>query len=165
MWFKKEKGLTTATVAKKEVPDGAWLKCESCGEVLYRKELSKNYWVCENCGYHFKMSAKRYIELITDNFTELEDSITPTNPLDFKEYKEKLQSSAEQTGLQEAVIIGEAIIEKHSVALGVMDFRFMGGSMGSVVGERIKRVIEFAKSKKMPLIIISASGGARMQEG
>lgn len=163
MWFKKEKGLKPTV--KREVPNGMWLKCEACNEILYRKELSRNYWVCEKCNYHFKMPAKRYIELLTDEFIETQNSMAPADPLNFKEYKEKLKSSSEKTGLKDGIITGEATIGSYQVALGVMDFKFMGGSMGSVVGECVKRLIELAKEKRIPLIIVNASGGARMQEG
>ncbi|MCK4352315.1 acetyl-CoA carboxylase carboxyltransferase subunit beta [candidate division WOR-3 bacterium] len=163
MWFKKKRGLKPTP--RREVPDGLWLKCKECGEILYRKELEKNFWVCEKCGYHFKMPAKKYIEILTDSFVEKENSIETTNPLEFKGYSEKLTADFEKTGLKEAIVVGEAKIGSHRVALGVMDFRFVGGSLGSVVGEKVKRLIKLALSKKIPLIIVGASGGARMQEG
>ncbi|MDI6841063.1 MAG: acetyl-CoA carboxylase, carboxyltransferase subunit beta [bacterium] len=163
MWFKGKKGLKPTV--KREVPDGLWLKCEGCGEILYRKEIEKHLWVCENCGYHFKISAKKYIEILTDEFIEVEVSIGPANPLGFDDYLEKLESDSKRTGLKEAIIVGEAKIGLHNVAIGVMDFGFRGGSMGSVVGEKVKRLIKLAMDKKIPLIIVSASGGARMQEG
>jgi acetyl-CoA carboxylase carboxyl transferase subunit beta len=162
MWFKR-KSLKPAP--KSKVPDGLWLKCDSCNELLYRKELAKNFWVCENCGYHFRISAHKYIEILTDEFIEQEASLQPTNPLNFSEYEEKLKSSFNKSGVKEAIIIGEAKIGKHKTALGVMEFRFMGGSMGSVVGEKVKRLVNLAQEKRIPLIIIGASGGARMQEG
>lgn len=163
MWFKKKKGLKP--VPKREVPDGLWLKCEKCSEILYKKELAKNCWVCEKCGYHFKISSQKYIEILTDEFIVNEDSIESTDPLEFKGYLEKLKSDSEQTGIKEAIITGEAKLGEHKVAIGVMDFKFMGGSMGSVVGEKVKRIIDFAREKRFPLIIVNASGGARMQEG
>lgn len=162
MWFKKK---SIKPVSKHEIPDGLWLKCESCGELLYRKELAKNFWVCENCGYHFRISSQKYIELLADEFTENFNSIASANPLEFPEYDEKLTSCSKNTGVNEAIVTGEARIGEHKVGLGVMEFNFMGGSMGSVVGEKVKRLIDFAVANKFPLVIVSASGGARMQEG
>lgn len=162
MWFKK-KGLIPTT--KREVPDGLWLKCESCGELLYRKELVKSLWVCEGCGYHFRISAQKYIELLVDEFVESNNSIKPTNILGFPEYDDKLKSSAENSGVNEAIITGEANIGQYKVAMGVMEFEFMAGSMGSVLGEKVKVLIDLAIEKRLPVVIVSASGGARMQEG
>lgn len=163
MWFRKPKKIKPQP--KKAVPDGLWLKCDDCGEILYRKELEKNLWICEECGHHFRISAKKYVEILTDEFTEKDSGLEPNNPLEFKEYIDKLAGDRNKTGLKEAIITGEAKINNHRVALGVMDFSFRGGSMGSVVGEKVKRLVYFAKHEKIPLIIVSASGGARMQEG
>lgn len=162
MWFKKKNIKPTP---KHEIPDGLWLKCDSCNELLYRKEVAKNLWVCEHCGYHFRISSPKYIELLTDEFKENFNSIESTNPLEFPDYKKKLTSCSQNTGMKEAIITGEARIGTHRVALGVMEFDFMGGSMGSVVGEKVKRLIGFAVNERLPLIIVGASGGARMQEG
>jgi acetyl-CoA carboxylase carboxyl transferase subunit beta len=162
MWFKK-KGLKPTP--KKEIPDGLWLKCKSCGELLYRKELAKNYWVCENCDYHFKIPARGYVDLLTDKFTENDDSIESSNPLNFPEYDDKLKSSVAKCGGTEAIITGEGEMDSHRVAFGVMVFQFMGGSMGSVVGEKVSQLIDFAIQEKVALIIVGSSGGARMQEG
>jgi acetyl-CoA carboxylase carboxyl transferase subunit beta len=162
MWFKK-KGLKPTP--KREIPEGLWLKCKSCGELLYRKELAKNYWVCENCDYHFKIPARGYIELLTDEFAESNDSIESTNVLDFPDYDDKLKSSAAKCGTTEAIMTGEGQMGSHRVAFGVMVFQFMGGSMGSVVGEKVSRLIDLAIQEKLPLVIVGTSGGARMQEG
>jgi len=163
MWFRKPKKIKPQP--KKAVPDGLWLKCDDCGEILYRKELEKNLWICEECGHHFRISAKKYIEILTDEFTEKDSELEPNNPLEFKEYIDKLAADRNKTGLKEAIITGEARINDHRVALGVMDFSFRGGSMGSVVGEKVKRLVYFAKQERIPLVVVSASGGARMQEG
>jgi acetyl-CoA carboxylase carboxyl transferase subunit beta len=163
MWFRKPKKIKPQP--KKAVPDGLWLKCDDCGEILYRKELEKNLWICEECGHHFRISARKYVEILTDEFIEKDSELEPNNPLEFKEYIDKLTADRNKTGLKEAIITGEARINGHRVALGVMDFSFRGGSMGSVVGEKVKRLIYFAKDQMIPLIIVSASGGARMQEG
>ncbi|MDD2889200.1 MAG: acetyl-CoA carboxylase, carboxyltransferase subunit beta [bacterium] len=164
MWFKKEKGIEVTTI-KREVPNGLWVKCEECGEILYKKELAKNLWICEFCNYHFKISARKYIEILTDEFKELDIDIQTANPLQFEGYLDKIKTASEKTGQKEAILIGEGKIGDYKIALGVMDFRFVGGSMGSVVGELVTKAIEFALSNKIPLIIINASGGARMQEG
>lgn len=163
MWFKKEKGLENTS--KKEVPNGLWVKCDECNEVLYKKELAKNLWVCEFCGYHFKMSAHKYVEVLTDEFKEFDIPISTIDPLGFKGYLEKLKQLNEKTGLKEAIMVGEGKIGRHKVSIGVMDFKFMGGSMGSVVGELVTKAAEFSLAHKIPLIIVSATGGARMQEG
>jgi len=164
MWFKKEKGIEVTTI-KREVPNGLWVKCDECGEILYKKELAKNLWICEFCNYHFKISARKYIEILTDEFKELDIDIQTANPLQFEGYLDKIKAASEKTGQKEAIIIGEGKIGNYKIALGVMDFRFVGGSMGSVVGELVTKAIEFALSSKIPLTIINASGGARMQEG
>lgn len=150
---------------KKEIPDGLWVKCESCGEILYRKELAKKLWVCENCGFHFKIDSRKYISILTDEFTELFSELAPANPLNFIDYIEKLQKDKKKTGLNDAVISGEAKVGRHRIVICVMDFFFRGGSMGSVVGEKVKLSILHAKKRGVPLVIVSASGGARMQEG
>lgn len=165
-WFKKMKkfGLSPK---KREIPDGLWLKCEKCGEILYRKELERNLWVCGKCKYHFRISSKDYLGLLLDegNFLEVESGLLPKDPLKFREYKEKIEDSQKKTDLTEAVIAGEGEIGGHPVVICVMDFRFRGGSMGSVVGEKVKRAILKAEKSRKPLVIVSTSGGARMQEG
>ncbi len=163
MWFKTKKGIKPAP--KREVPNGLWLKCNGCGEILYNKELAKNLWICEKCNYYFRISSKKYIEILTDEFTLKEDLIESDDPLEFKDYTEKLKSGKERSGAKDAIITGEAKIGKHRVAIGAMEFKFMGGSMGSVVGEKIKRIINLAEKEHIPFILVGASGGARMQEG
>ncbi len=152
-------------VTKKEIPDGLWVKCDSCGEILYRKELARKLWVCERCGYHFKIDSRKYISILTDEFKEIFTELTPTNPLDFQDYSEKLEKDRKKTSLNDAAISGEAKIEKHRIVLCAMEFFFRGGSMGSVVGEKVKLSINHAIKRKVPLVIVCASGGARMQEG
>ncbi len=150
---------------KKEIPDGLWLKCKKCGAMLYRRLVEKNYWVCEHCGYHFRIGALEYIKLLTDEFKPLYEDILSDDPLNFKGYKERIERDMKKTGLTEAIITGDAKISSYRVALGVMDFGFIGGSMGSVVGERVTRLIYHAIDERIPLITVNASGGARMQEG
>ncbi|MBN2412909.1 acetyl-CoA carboxylase carboxyltransferase subunit beta [candidate division KSB1 bacterium] len=167
-WFKRvKKGLVTQT--KKELPDGLWIKCQNCGEVIYKKELEKNLFVCMKCDYHFRINSDDYIRILADNnsFVEFNAKIQSADPLKFKDskrYSDRLKTTMNSTNLTEAIKTGMCSINHIPVILAVMDFRFIGGSMGSVVGEKIARAINIALEKRQPLIIISASGGARMQE-
>ena len=152
------------------MPDGLWTKCESCGEIVYNKKLEENCRVCTKCSFHFRMSAWERVKMLadTDTFQEYDIDIKPLDPLKFsdsKPYTERLAEAQKKTGLNEAVVTGQMTIEKMPAVLGVLDFGFMGGSMASVVGEKITRAIERAREKRLPLIIVCSSGGARMQEG
>lgn len=167
-WFKRDKAGITVT-DKKALPDGLWIKCENCGEVLYKKELERQYSVCSKCGFHFRITCNEYISLICDegSFVEMFDNIRSADPLKFKDserYVDRIKKAMQKTGMTEAVKTGTAAVNGIPVVLGVMDFRFVGGSMGSVVGEKIARATMLAIEKRLPLIIVSASGGARMQE-
>ena len=167
-WFKREKAGFAAQ-DKKSLPDGLWIKCESCGEVLYKKELERQNSVCSKCGFHFRITSSDYIELICDknSFQEVLSNIQSADPLKFKDserYSDRIKKAMQKTGMSEAVRTGFATVHNMPVVMAVMDFRFVGGSMGSVVGEKIARATELALEKRQPLIIISASGGARMQE-
>ena len=169
-WFKKERPeqLTTETAAKKvKIPEGLWVKCDNCKEIIYRKEVDKNFKVCPKCDYHFRISASERLPFLVDegSFLEVEDGLSPRDFLNFKDYKDKLKSSRKKTGLKDAVISGEARIGGKPVSVVVMDFSFMGGSMGSVVGEKIARAVERAIEKRTPFVSVASSGGARMQEG
>ena len=152
---------------KRDMPEGLWHKCPGCGEVIHELELKKSLRVCPHCNYHFTLSAPERIESITDpgTFTETDKEMASVDALNFKGYKEKLTKYQKITGLSEAIITGKGKIIGNSVVLAVMDFRFLGASMGSVVGEKITRPIELATKEKTAVIIISASGGARMHEG
>jgi acetyl-CoA carboxylase carboxyl transferase subunit beta len=155
---------------KQDVPDGVWLKCGGCSEILYRKELERNCWVCRSCGHHFRILPNDYIQLVTDpqSFEQLFGGVRSLDPLGFrdsKKYTDRLKAATKKDPSAEAVITGLAAIDGRRVALAVMDFSFMGGSMGSVVGERISRLMALAREERIPLIIFSCSGGARMQEG
>ena len=152
---------------KRDMPEGLWHKCPGCGEVIHELELKKSLRVCPHCNYHFTLSAPERIESITDpgTFTETDKEMASVDALNFKGYKEKLTKYQKITGLSEAIITGKGRIIGNSVVLAVMDFRFLGASMGSVVGEKITRAIELATKEKTAVIIISASGGARMHEG
>ena len=152
---------------KRDMPEGLWHKCPGCGEVIHELELKKSLRVCPHCNYHFTLSAPERIESITDpgTFTETDKEMASVDALNYKGNKEKLTKYQKITGLSEAIITGKGKIIGNSVVLAVMDFRFLGASMGSVVGEKITRAIELATKEKTAVIIISASGGARMHEG
>jgi len=169
-WFRKERSKSAAPEApakKVKIPEGLWVKCDNCKEIIYRKEVDKNFKVCPKCDYHFRISASERLPFLVDegSFLEVEDGLSPRDFLVFKDYKDKLKSSRKKTGLKDAVISGDARIGNRPVSIVVMDFDFMGGSMGSVVGEKIARAVERAIEKRMPFISVASSGGARMQEG
>ncbi len=167
-WFKKTK--ESGKEKKVKIPEGLWVKCTSCKEIIYRKEFEKNLKVCPKCNYHFRIGTKERIALTVDSgsFNELNPFLTSGDPLQFRDtmpYRERIRQSQEESNQREAVITGEALINKIPVAIAVMDFSFMGGSMGSAVGEKIVRTVERSMEKEISLIIFSSSGGARMQEG
>lgn len=167
-WFKKVKLSTVRVIQKKsDIPDGLWTKCESCTEIVYNKQLEENFKVCPKCNFHFRMTAKERLSLLIDNgsFIEHDDNLISINPLNFPEYEEKLKKSREATGLNEALITGDGNLDGKKITIGIMDFSFMGASMGSVYGEKITRLIEFSLKDGLPLLLVVASGGARMQEG
>jgi acetyl-CoA carboxylase carboxyl transferase subunit beta len=168
-WFRKAKS-GIGTLIKKDTPVDLWIKCEGCKEVLYRRELSQNLNVCEHCGYHFRIGAGEYIKLLVDNGTwqPMDTSLRSVDPLKFsakKKYKDSLAQAEKNTGAASGVLSGTGEIQGRKVVWGVMDFRFIGGSMGSVEGEKIARVFRKALELRLPAVIVSASGGARMQEG
>ncbi len=169
--FGKGKYTFVKLIKKKDIPHGLWTKCPDCGELIYNKALKENLKVCQKCNYHFTLSAQERISLLLDrgSFQELESQIKPVDPLNFqgpKAYKQKLTEEKKKTNLSDACIVGEGKINGKGLIVGVTDSRFMMGSMGSVVGEKLTRVIELATSSKLPLVIVSGSGGgARMQEG
>ncbi len=171
-WFAdRRKGQFVGKVAQEtEDNDGLWGKCPECGQVVYRKDLESNASVCSNCGHHNRIDSKERIKLIADpgSFKPLNANLTPIDPLGFKDrrtYADRLRESQTKTGLKDGVLTGVCDVENIPLALAVMDFRFMGGSMGSVIGEKITRLIEYATEHNLPLLIVCASGGARMQEG
>lgn len=154
----------------REMPEGLWTKCPSCGEVIHNLALAENLRVCPKCEHHFTMGCRDRVALLTDegSFVETDAEMVSADPLEFTgvaAYRERLATYQERTGLQDAVITGKATIDGASVALAVMDFSFLGASMGSVVGEKITRAIELATAERMPVIVVCASGGARMYEG
>jgi acetyl-CoA carboxylase carboxyl transferase subunit beta len=171
-WFadRRKTAPTVRNTQDVDEGDGLWSKCPECGLVVYRKDLLANASVCRGCGHHHRIFSDERIGLIADegSFEALDSSLAPTDPLAFKDrrsYADRIRDSQGSTGLRDAVITGTCLLEGHPLALGVMDFRFMGGSMGSVVGEKLTRLIEAATARRIPVLIVCASGGARMQEG
>jgi len=170
-WFKKEKQPKQPVQDKKlRVPGGLWVKCENCKEIIYKKEVLRNANVCPKCGYHFRISARERLASLFDNgiYEEVDRNILPTDPLGFKDtknYKDRLKSYQEGTGLKDAVINAVGLMGGIPCVISAMEYGFMGGSMGSAVGEKVTRAAERSLADGKPLIIISASGGARMQEG
>ena len=169
--FKKPKYSTVRPPStKREIPPGLWLKCKGCEACIYRVRLEGNCHVCPECEYHYPLTAAQRIDLLTDEgaFTEMYAELTSVDVLGFAGngiYGEKLAASKEKTGMTEAVVCGTAALDGCEMAIGVMDFRFLGASMGSVVGEKITRLTEHASEHRLPLVIVTASGGARMYEG
>jgi acetyl-CoA carboxylase carboxyl transferase subunit beta len=167
MGFFKKRSVDDLGEKKKDMPEGLWTKCPSCGESLFEQALVKNLRVCTQCGYHFTISAAERLQSLVDegSFEEMDMNIDSVDALGFKGYLDKVKAYQNKTGLKEAVVTGRAKIEGQALLLAIMDFRFLGASMGSVVGEKITRAIETATAERKPVIVFSASGGARMHEG
>lgn len=174
-WIEEQRKLKLLNAPKYNHPDsdvsqGLWTRCDHCGVILYIKHLKENQRVCFGCGYHLQMNSTERIEYLIDSGTwrPFDETVSPCDPLEFKDqkaYTERLKEAQERTGLQDAIQTGTGLLDGIPIALGVMDFNFMGGSMGSVVGEKITRLIEYATQTGLPVILVCASGGARMQEG
>ncbi len=168
-WFRRSKENISSDSQKKDTPEGLWTKCESCGEIVHKKVLAQNLWVCAKCNFHFRIGSKEYFSIVLDegSFKEMDRKMTSKDPLNFvdtKRYKDRIKDTIKKSGLNDAVRCGTGKIKKREVVIACMDFAFVGGSMGSVVGEKISRAIDKAWKTKTPLIIISSSGGARMME-
>lgn len=169
-WFKREeKGIITTTEEKKEAPDGIWNKCPNCKKPLHYKEQVENQYVCHYCGYHLRIGSKEYFSILFDNngFTELFPDLISADPLNFadtKKYVDRLEESKNKTGLKDAIRAAVGEINGQRVVIACMDFTFIGGSMGSVVGEKIARSIDHCIANRLPFLMISKSGGARMME-
>lgn len=173
--FKKQKYITVSTTTleqkddeqKPVIPEGLWVKCSSCGKILYKNDVEENLHVCTNCNYHFRLSAPQRLGLVLDkgSFKEFDENMKSVNPIGFGGYEKKIDAAMEGSGLNEAVVTGSGQIRGMDVVIGVMDSNFMMGSMGTVVGEKLARAVEYATENKLPVIIFTASGGARMQEG
>jgi len=171
-WFRKTKKPKAVRMdrPRSTVPEGLWVKCEGCKEIVYSRDLDRNLRVCPKCGYHFRIDARTRISLLLDDPQpkELFAAVSPVDPLGFrdsKRYRDRLKSYQQAVGERDAVIVVQGALEEIPVILAAMEYRFIGGSMGSVVGEKITRAAERALERKWPLIVVSASGGARMQEG
>lgn len=154
-------------IEKKEIPDGLWTKCNRCSQITYHKDLEKNLKVCPKCNFHFRINAKERLKILVDEngFQETNANLKPVNVLNFPGYESKIKKDQKSTELTEGVITGRALINDIPVSIAIMDFGFIGGSMGSVVGEKITRAIEYAIDEKLPFIAVTSTGGARMQEG
>ena len=168
-WFRKDKKPLKAE-DRRDLPGDVFNKCDGCGEILYREKLRENLEVCPDCGHHFRIDADQYVAILLDegSFEEIDAGLRSGDPLSFtdlKPYRDRLQAAEAKVGRLEAVLSGVGTMDGMPVVLAVMDFRFIGGSMGSVVGEKIARAGRLALERKIPLVVVSASGGARMQEG
>lgn len=170
-WFKKTKKPKPVRKDRRRspIPEGLWIKCQGCREIIYSKELTRSFKICPKCGFHFRIDVHERIALLLDSdYEELFAGVRPTDPLRFKDsmpYKDRLKAYQKKLGVHDALFVLAGEIETIPVLLAVMDYRFMGGSMGSAVGEKIARAAEEAQRRRVPLIVVSASGGARMQEG
>lgn len=169
-WFKRVKeGIVTSTKDKKETPDGLWTQCPECKARVTTKELAEQYYMCVECGYHYRINSAQYFELLFDNneFEEQNIDLTSSDPLHFKDkkpYTQRIQEAQKKSHLHDAIRTAVGKVDGREVVIGCMDFSFIGGSMGSVVGEKIARAIDESRKRKAPLVLISKSGGARMME-
>ncbi len=168
-WYEKiRRGLKPQS--RRDIPDGLWVKCDGCGQIMHKGQLSRNLWVCPRCQYHFRIPSRTYVKLLLDDgsFRETFSEMRSTDPLRFqdsKKYSDRLKQSRDKTNLLDAVITGVGAVGGHPVSIAALEFAFMGGSMGSVVGEKVARCIERGLRERRAVITITASGGARMQEG
>jgi acetyl-CoA carboxylase carboxyl transferase subunit beta len=167
-WFKR-KDNNIQTSKKKDMPEGIWIKVPTTGEMIHKRELEENFWVDPLSGYHFRIGSHEYFSILFDNgkFKEIGADILPSDPLEFvdrKKYSDRIVETQKKSGLTDACRVGVGKLEKHDIVIACMDFAFIGGCMGAVVGERLSIAIDHAREKKFPLMIISQSGGARMME-
>jgi acetyl-CoA carboxylase carboxyl transferase subunit beta len=171
MWFRKDKAPKEPREGRpSKVPEGLWVKCENCREILYNKELARNFKICPKCQHHFRLSAPERLRMLFDDeeYVELETDLRSLDPLKFrdtKRYRDRIRQSEENVGTSEAIVVASGTMGGIPVIIGAMEFFFLGGSMGSVVGEKVTRAIERSTRERKPLILVSTSGGARMQEG
>jgi acetyl-CoA carboxylase carboxyl transferase subunit beta len=169
-WFHREKQPLEAPKAKRVQTEGLWIKCEECKQTLWKKDLEANLACCPKCNHHFRMSAPERLRMLFDNgqYTEHDAGLRSSDPLDFKDtkaYRDRLKKAEKETGLKDALVTGEGLLEGLRVVICAMEFQFIGGSMGAVVGEKLTRAIDRCIAGKLPLIVVSCSGGARMMEG
>jgi acetyl-CoA carboxylase carboxyl transferase subunit beta len=171
MWFKKDRVPKEPRERRQsKVPEGLWVKCESCQQILYNKELARNFKICPKCGYHFRLSAPERLRMLFDDekYVELDGELRSADPFRFrdsKRYRDRLKHYQETVGTSDAIVVGSGTMGGLPVIIGAMEFFFLGGSMGSVVGEKVTRAAERCLHERRPLVIVSTSGGARMQEG
>jgi acetyl-CoA carboxylase carboxyl transferase subunit beta len=171
MWFKKDRAPKEPREGRpSKVPEGLWVKCDNCRQILYTKELARNFKICPKCGFHFRLSAPERLRMLFDDerYVEFDTGLRSSDPLKFrdsKKYRDRLRDAEEAVGPSDAIVVAAGSLEGIPVIIGAMEFFFMAGSMGSVVGEKITRAAERALAERKPLIIVSTSGGARMQEG
>jgi len=171
MWFRKDRAPKEPREGRtSKVPEGLWVKCDSCRQILYNKELARNFKICPKCGFHFRLSAPERLRMLFDDedWVELDASLRSSDPLRFrdsKKYRDRLREAEDGVGPSDAIVVGSGTLDGIPVIVGAMEFFFMAGSMGSVVGEKIARACERALAERRPLILVSTSGGARMQEG
>ncbi|ASS48243.1 MAG: acetyl-CoA carboxylase subunit beta [Candidatus Fluviicola riflensis] len=169
-WFKRAKeGITTSTKDKKETPEGLWNKCSRCKTLFTAEDLSKNFWVCDRCSNHERVGSEQYFQILFDEgkYTELDSKLSSGDPLEFvdtKKYTDRIKTTQKTTGLTDAIRTAHGLLDEHPFVVAAMDFSFVGGSMGSVMGEKIARAIDKALELNAPFMIISKSGGARMME-
>ena len=171
MWFKKDRAPKEPREGRtSKVPEGLWVKCDNCRQILYNKELARNFKICPKCGFHFRLSAPERLRMLFDDekYVEIDTGLRSSDPLKFrdsKKYRDRLRDAEASVGPSDAIVIATGSLEEIPVVIGAMEFFFMAGSMGSVVGEKIARAAERALTDRRPLILVSTSGGARMQEG
>ena len=169
-WFRRSKASIATEPQRKDIPDGMWTKCEGCGEIIHRKQLEQQFFTCIKCNFHFRIGSREYLSFLLDenSFKEMDRKMRSTDPLKFRDtkaYKDRIKDTMRKTDLNDAVRTGTGKLGGTEVVVAVMDFGFIGGSMGSVVGEKVARAIVHARKAKRPLIVVSSSGGARMMEG
>ncbi len=169
-WFKKAKKALETPQEKRVQTEGLWMKCEGCKQIIWKKELDNNFQCCPKCSYHFKMGSRARLEMLFDGggYTEHDARLYSTDPLTFKDsktYQDRLKKAEKQTGLSDALLTGEGLVGGKPLIICAMEFNFIGGSMGAVVGEKITRAIDRCIAQKLSLVIVSCSGGARMMEG
>jgi acetyl-CoA carboxylase carboxyl transferase subunit beta len=169
-WFRREKKALEVPQEKRVQTEGLWVKCDGCKQTIWKKDIEASLQCCPKCNYHFKMSARARLEMIFDDgrFTEHDAGLASTDPLAFRDtkgYRDRLKKAEKTTGMKDALITGEGLLEAKPLIASAMEFNFIGGSMGAVVGEKITRAIDRCIAKKLPLVIVSCSGGARMMEG
>jgi len=169
-WFRRSRKGIKSGGDKRDMPEGVWLKCNECGEILYRPEMDKSFWTCPKCGYHFRISSRKQLEYLLDegSFREEHVELEPVDLLHFrdsKKYVDRIAEAKRKTGMNDAIVSGAGLVKGIPVSVAALEFAYMGGSMGSVVGERVARAIESSLDERKALITLSSSGGARMQEG